>query len=162
MQQALSDQEVLLGRFNAALELIKQTEFVDGNNIAAIGYCFGGGVVLNVARAGTDIKSVVSFHGSLATKTPAQKDHVKAQVIVFHGGNDAFIPAEQVDAFEQEMTAANVDYDLIVYAGADHSFTNPAADQVGEQYSMPISYDEQADLDSWAQMQMHFKEIFSQ
>ena len=162
MQQAISDQESLQKRFKAALDLVKQNEFVDSDNIAAIGYCFGGGVVLNMARSGADLKSVVSFHGSLATKTPVQQGQVKAKVVVFHGGNDAFIPAEQVEAFEQEMTAANVDYDLIVYDGADHSFTNPAADQIGERHSMPVGYDEEADLDSWQKMQGYFAQIFMQ
>ena len=160
MQQALSDQKVLFDRFQAALEFIKQHEMVDDNYIVAIGYCFGGGVVLNMARAGVNIRGVVSFHGSLATKTPAQKDQVTAKVVVFHGANDAFISMEQVAAFEQEMKAANVDYDLVVYEAAEHSFTNPAADEIAEQHSMPVSYDEQADQNSWEQMQEFFLEMF--
>lgn len=160
MQQALSDQAVLTDRFHAALEFIKQQKMVDDNNIVAIGYCFGGGVVLNMARAGVDLRGVVSFHGSLATKTPAQKDQVTAKVVVFHGANDAFIPMEQVNAFEQEMHAANVDYNLVVYEGAEHSFTNPGADEIAEQYSMAVGYDEQADQKSWEQMQEFFSEMF--
>ena len=161
MQEALANQDVLQKRFNAAIELVKQQKYVDEKNIAAIGYCFGGGVVLNMARAGTDLKGVVSFHGSLSTKTPAEEGEVKAKIIVFHGGNDAFIPDKQVKAFEQEMTAAKVDYELIVYEGVEHSFTNPEADQFAEKFSMPLSYDEEADLHSWEQMQEYLLEMFS-
>lgn len=160
MQEALSNQELLHERFNAAVALVKKQENVDASNIAAIGYCFGGGVVLNMARAGTDLKGVISFHGSLATKTPAKAGEVTAKVVVFHGGNDVFIPAEQVQTFEQEMKDAKVDYELIVYEGAEHSFTNPAADQVAEQHSMPLGYDEEADLHSWERMQEYLIEMF--
>ena len=161
MQEALANQDTLHKRFNAAITLLQQQENVDAKNIAAIGYCFGGGVVLNMARAGTDLKGVVSFHGSLSTKTPAEAGNVRAKVVVFHGSNDAFIPEEQVKAFEQEMTAAKVDYELIVYEGVEHSFTNPEADRFAEQYSMPLSYDEEADQHSWEQMQKYLAEMFS-
>lgn len=161
MQEATSNPQILLARFNAALDLLRQQEYIDVENIAAIGYCFGGAVVLNMARAGSDIKAVVSFHGSLATQTPAIKDTVKAKVLVLHGGNDALVPADQVQAFEEEMQAANVDYELVTYEGVDHSFTNPAADEIGEKYSLPISYDQQADDDSWQRMQALFKQVFN-
>ena len=160
MQEATRDSQVLTDRFNAALELLKQQEYIDPDRIAAIGYCFGGAVVLNMARAGTELKGVVSFHGSLATKNPAVKDKVKAKVLVLHGGNDALVPAEQVQAFEEEMQAANVDYELVIYEGVDHSFTNPAADEIGEKHSMPISYDQEADEDSWQRMKNLLIEIF--
>ncbi len=162
MQEAMSNQEVLHDRFHAAVKLVKQQDNVDANNIAAIGYCFGGGVVLNMARAGADLKGVVSFHGSLSTKTPAKQGEVTAKVVVFHGEADAFIPAEQVQAFEEEMKAAKADYELIVYEGVEHSFTNPAADQFAELYSMPLSYDEEADKNSWELMQKYLQEMFSQ
>lgn len=161
MQEALSNQALLRERFNAAVALVKQQENVDKNNIAAIGYCFGGGVVLNMARAGTDLKGVVSFHGSLSTNTPAKKGEVVAKVVVFHGDADAFIPQEQVQAFEEEMKAAGVDYELIVYEGVEHSFTNPAADKFAELHSMPVSYDEEADMHSWKLMQQYLLEMFS-
>ena len=162
MQEATSNQELLHQRFSAAVEVVKQQQHVDAENIAAIGYCFGGGVVLNMARAGTDLNGVVSFHGSLATNTPAKAGEVIAKVVVFHGDNDAFIPAEQVQVFEQEMQAAKVDYELIVYEGVEHSFTNPAADRFAELYSMPVSYDEEADQQSWELMQKYLREMFAQ
>ena len=161
MQEATRNPEVLMNRFNAALHLLKQQDHIDPDRIAAIGYCFGGAVVLNMARAGSELKGVVSFHGSLASQNPAIKDAVKAKVLVLHGGNDALVPADQVEAFEREMQAANVDYELITYEGVDHSFTNPAADEVGEKHSMPISYDQQADEDSWQRMKDFLIGIFN-
>ena len=149
MQQAVSNQEALMQRFQAALDIVQQQTQVDPQSIAAIGYCFGGAVVLNMARAGMDLDGVVSFHGSLASKQAAQLGQVKAKVVVFHGANDAFIPMEQVQSFEKEMQAANVDYELIIYDGVEHSFTNPAADEFAEKYSMSVGYDEEADQDSW-------------
>ena len=161
MQEATSNPKVLLDRFQGALDLLKQQEHIDPNNIAAIGYCFGGAVVLNMARSGSDIKAVVSFHGALATQNPAVKDTVKAKVLVLHGGNDAMVPEDQVKKFEQEMQAANVDYQLVTYDGVDHSFTNPAADEIGEKYSLPVSYDQEADEDSWQRMIDFFKGVFN-
>ena len=161
MQEALSNQELLRERFDAAVALVKQQKNVDKNNIAAIGYCFGGGVVLNMARAGADLKGVVSFHGSLKTDAPAKQGQVTAKVVVFHGDADVFIPPEQVQAFEEEMNAANVDYELVVYEGVEHSFTNPAADQFAELHNMPLSYDEEADKHSWALMQEYLVEMFT-
>ena len=161
MLEALNDHSVLKHRFQSALEYVSQQENVDANNIAAIGYCFGGGVVLNMARAGVDLKGVVSFHGSLATKTPATKDGVVAEVLVFHGGNDAFIPEEQLDAFRDEMDAANANYQVVVFEGVDHSFTNPDADTFAEKYSMPLSYDEEADQESWAGMEKFLARVLA-
>lgn len=162
MQEATSNAETIQKRFNAAVAMVKQQENVDTENIAAIGYCFGGAVVLNMARAGADLKGVFSFHGSLSTKTPAEKGAVSAKVVVFHGDNDAFIPEEHVRVFEQEMRAAKVDYELIVYKGAEHSFTNPGADLFAERHSMPVGYDEEADQHSWQRMQEYLQEIFIQ
>lgn len=161
MQEATSNQQALQERFYAAMEYVKDHANIDESKIVAIGYCFGGGVVLNLARAGADLKAVVSFHGSLSTNSPAKQGEVTARVIVFHGGNDAFIPQEQVEKFEDEMQAAGVDYELIVYEGVDHSFTNPDADDFAERYSMPLSYDEEADFDSWGKMEKYLQEMFS-
>ncbi|MEM8843841.1 MAG: dienelactone hydrolase family protein [Pseudomonadota bacterium] len=161
MQEATRDPKILIDRFNAALDLLKQQNHIDPDNIAAIGYCFGGAVVLNMARAGSEIQAVVSFHGALATQNPAVKDEVKAKVLVLHGGNDALVPEDQVEAFEKEMKAANVDYELVTYDGVDHSFTNPGADEIGEKYSLPVSYDKEADENSWQHMKDFLKEVFS-
>lgn len=147
-------------RFMAALERLKNHPMTDPGKIAAIGYCFGGGTVLHMARYGLDLDGVVSFHGSLATETPAQPGQVKARVLVCNGADDSMVTAQQIDAFEQEMIAADVDYRLMNYEGATHSFTNPGADALGVKFGMPIAYNAAADQKSWQDMQDFFKEIF--
>src|SRR5690606_21496989 len=122
---------------------------VDKSRIAAIGYCFGGLVVLQAARAGEDLRGVVSFHGILQTGTPAQPGQVKAKLLVLTGDADPFVPAEQVQAFEQEMKAAGVDYELVTYPGGKHGFTNPAATERGKKFNLPLEYDADLDRRSW-------------
>jgi dienelactone hydrolase len=129
--------------------VLKQQPSVNPDQLAAIGYCFGGAVVLEMARAGLDLDGVASFHGSLTTDNPAQPGRVKARIIVFNGADDPMIPAEQVAAFRQEMTAAGVDFQLINYPGAKHSFTNPRADEYGKKFEIPLAYNAQADQQSW-------------
>ncbi len=136
-------------RFDAALDLLKQEKTVDPDNIAAVGYCFGGSVALNMARAGEPLKAVLSFHGGLGTDHPAQPGMVKARIASFSGEADPFIPAAQVAAFRQEMARAGVNYEVKTYPGAKHAFTNPEADQYGEQFNLPLAYNEAADKDSW-------------
>ncbi len=122
--EATKDAAVVAARFNAALDLLKRDPHVDPARIAAIGYCFGGGVVLNMARSGADVADVVSFHGSLGTKTPADPGKVKARVLVLAGGADPFVPPEQVEAFRKEMQAAGARFEVVMYPGAKHGFTN--------------------------------------
>jgi dienelactone hydrolase len=148
-------------RFVAALDLLKKHQTVDSSRIAAIGYCFGGAVVLQMARAGLDLKGVASFHGNYATQTPAQPGKVKAAVLVCHGADDQFSTAEQVAALKKEMADAKVDFQFIAYEGAKHSFTNPEADEYAKKFSMPIAYNKMADEKSWADMQQFFKRIFA-
>jgi dienelactone hydrolase len=148
-------------RFDAALETLKGQPNVETEKIAAIGYCFGGGILLNMARMGTDIDGVVSFHGSLATGSPATKGDIKTRVRVFNGADDPFVKAEQIAAFKQEMEAAGVDYRFVNYPGAVHSFTNPGADAFGKKFNLPLAYNAEADRDSWQQTQAFFKEIFA-
>lgn len=149
-------------RFDAAVETLKQQDTVDADNIAAIGYCFGGGILLNMARLGTDIDGVVSYHGSLATSSPAEKGDIKTRIRVFNGADDPFVKPEQIEAFKQEMDNAGVDYRFVNYPGAMHSFTNPDADAFGKKFNLPLAYDEEADNDSWQQTQVFFKEIFAE
>jgi dienelactone hydrolase len=147
-------------RFTAAMEALRQHPTVDGERIAAIGYCFGGSVVLEMARAGLDLDAVASFHGSLETSNPAQSGMVKARVLVANGADDPMIPAEQVAAFRQEMEAAGVDYRLLNYPGAKHSFTNPRADLYGEKFNLPLAYDAEADRQSWQALLEFLAETF--
>lgn len=161
MTAVVSQPEQAVKRFDAATELLKQQSVVRDDSIAAIGYCFGGAVVLNMARAGKDLKGVVSFHGSLGTQSPAQPGDITAKIQVYNGADDPFVPAEQVEGFKKEMDAADVDYKLVNFAGAQHSFTNPGADKVAEQFGMPLAYDQSADETSWTGMQEFFEAIFA-
>ena len=159
-QEVFENIEGGMARFNAALELIKDHPTTDPEKIAAIGYCFGGGVVLHMARSGADLDGVVSFHGSFATETPAQEGDVIAAVLVCHGADDSFVPAEQVEGIKNEMEAAKVDFTFKAYPGAVHSFTNPDADAFGEKFELPLAYNEAADSQSWEAMQAFFSRIF--
>lgn len=154
--------DVMRARFNAALKVLKAERTVDANHIAAIGYCFGGGVVLNMARAGADLDAVVSFHGELAPwAKPAQKGEVKAKVLVFNGGADPFTTTQQIADFRHEMQNANVDYTFVNYPGVKHSFTNPDADAMGKANNLPLAYDAHADRDSWEKMQGFLRRAFA-
>ena len=137
-------------RFEAALAQLKQEKTVDPDNVGAIGYCFGGGVVLNMARMGEPLKVVESFHGGLATKHPAETGKVKARVASYTGEADSMIPADQVAAFRKEMAGAGVSTEIVTYPGALHAFSNPDADQYAKQFKLPIAYDAKADQDSWS------------
>ena len=147
------DMDTAEKRFRAAQSLLAGQPDVDGGKIAAIGYCFGGGMVLEMARRGLDLDGVVSFHGSLPTQTPAKPGGVKAKVLVLNGAADPFIKPEQIEAFKKEMQAAGVDYTFINYPNAVHAFTNPAATANGKKFNLPLAYDEAADKQSWAEMQ---------
>jgi dienelactone hydrolase len=147
-------------RFMAAMDFLKQQASVDPTRLAAIGYCMGGGVVLNMARQGVDLKGVASFHGSLTAVKPAQPGSVKANVLVLHGADDKFISPEQIEAFKQEMKSAGVDFRFISYPGAVHTFTNPEADELGKKYNMPIAYNAQADKKSWDELKKFLNTIF--
>ncbi len=147
-------------RFLAAQEFLKMQPTVDPVNIAASGYCFGGGVVLNMARQGADLKGVASFHGSLAAVQPAEPGAIKAKIRVYHGSADKFTTPEGIEAFKKEMTDARADFKFISYPGAVHSFTNPDATKLGLKYKLPLAYNAKADKQSWADMTMFLKEIF--
>ncbi len=150
--------ETLRGRGRAALAALADLPQVDTSRMAAIGFCFGGSVVLELARDGADLKAAVSFHGVLTTRTPAVPGRVKASVLVLTGADDPLAPPEQVAAFEAEMRAAEVrDWQVISYGNTLHGFTNPAAD--GSMLRTAL-YSAQADRRSWASMQSLFDEVF--
>ncbi len=161
MMQVLNNMETGVNRFNAARSFLEQHATTDASNTAAIGYCFGGGIVLHMARLGANLKGVASFHGSLATQTPAQPGRVIAKVLVAHGADDPFVSAEEVETFRQEMTDAGVDIKFITYPGAVHSFTNPAATGLGEKFELPLAYNEAADQQSWAELDTFLQEVFA-
>lgn len=150
---------LMKARFEAAMQLLQKQRNVDGARLAAIGYCFGGGVVLNMAREGAALKAVASFHGGLATDTPAQAGKVKARLRVFTGADDKMIPSAQVEGFRQEMESAGVDHKVVVYPGALHAFTNPDANEYAKKFNMPIAYNAAADRDSWMQLQAFLADV---
>jgi dienelactone hydrolase len=146
-------------RIDAAIAKIKSYAQTDAGNVAAVGYCFGGGVLLNVVRLGTDLKGVVSFHGSLIG-TAANKDLLKAKILVCHGGADPFVPKADADKFKKQMDSIGAVYTFKEYAGATHAFTNPNATAMGEKFKIPIAYNAAADTASWKDMKEFFNGLF--
>ena len=163
MQAALKDSSVASARFQAGLDLLRQQPQTDPRKLAAIGYCCGGAVVLNAARQGVPLAGVVSFHGALATQTPATPGAVKAKILVEHGALDSMVTADNVAAFKTEMDKAGADYRFVSLEGAKHGFSNPDADRLGhgEHGGPDIGYNKAADVKSWADMQAFLKKIFS-
>lgn len=147
-------------RFMAAYKVLQQQDNVAKDKISAIGYCFGGGIVLEMARRGVDLDGVVSFHGSLGTNTPAKEGKVKAKVLVLNGAADPFTKAESIEALKKEMKAAKVDFKFVNYPGAKHAFTNPGADKFGAKFKIPLAYQAKADKESWNEMKTFFKKLY--
>lgn len=142
----------------AGLDVLKKQENVDSNRLAAIGYCFGGSTVLQLAYAGAPLRGVVTFHGALSPATDEQASKLKTSILVCHGAADTFIPEQQVLAFRAPLEKAGADWQMIYYAGAKHSFTSPEADK----RNMPgIAYDQKADERSWKHMQDFFGEVLA-
>jgi dienelactone hydrolase len=152
--------EVTKARFLAGLEFLRAQPQTDPSRIAAIGYCMGGGVVLNMARAGLELRGVASFHGSLNAVVTAAPGGIKAKIIVFHGADDSFVPAEAVAAFKQEMADAKADLKFIAYPGVVHSFTNPDADEYAKKFQMPLAYNAEADRLSWEELRGFLTDVF--
>ncbi|MGA2254873.1 MAG: dienelactone hydrolase family protein [Thermoguttaceae bacterium] len=149
--------KLMRDRVRAGLDVLRRESLCDPRRVAAIGYCFGGTCVLELARSGADVAGVVSFHGGLATSNPADAKNIRGKVLVLHGGDDPHVPLKDVEAFEEEMRAAGVDWQLVVYGGAVHAFTNPAA---GNDKSRGAAYNAAADRRSWEAMKAFFAEIF--
>lgn len=160
--EVMSDMPMAKARFEAALDVLRKEPTVDASHLAAIGYCFGGGVVLAMARSGLDLAGVASFHGMLATNHPAGPGDIKTPILVMTGAEDPFVPPDQVASFRKEMDKARADYKVIVYPGAKHSFTNPGADKYGKEFNLPLQYNQAADEASWKEMQAFFHRIFKQ
>jgi dienelactone hydrolase len=146
-------------RLDAAINKIKEFKQADTDKIAAIGYCFGGSVVLNSTKLGADLKGVVSFHGGLAG-VPVNKELLKAKILICHGAADKFVPEKDIVNFKHELDSIGADYTFISYADATHAFTNPDATKTGKQFNMPIEYNEAADKASWKDMKEFLASIF--
>jgi dienelactone hydrolase len=152
-----NDRPLMRGRVRAALDVLRQQSQVDPQQIGAIGFCFGGTTVLELARSGANVNAVVSFHGGLQTPTPAEPGTVKAKILVLHGSDDPFVPPEEVDAFIKEMKHAKTDWELVAYGNTVHSFTNRSA---GTDNSKGAAFNEQADRRSFLAMKNFFDEVF--
>jgi dienelactone hydrolase len=152
-----ADLDLLRGRVNAGLAALKAQPGVDARRLGAIGFCFGGLCVLELARSGADVAGVVSFHGILRTDRPAKPGDIQGRVLACHGSADPFVPPEEVAGFQQELTEAGVDWHLLVNGGAGHGFTNPAATNLG----VPgVAYDANAERRSFAAMRDFFDALF--
>jgi dienelactone hydrolase len=149
MNSVLGNMKAGEARFTAAYDLLASRAEVDGSRIAAIGYCFGGAVVLHAARIGTPLRGVVSFHGALGSFHKPAPGSVKAKVLVCHGAADKLVSQDEVAAFKQEMDDAKADYRFVAYPNALHGFTNTEATENGRRYGIPLAYDAEADRRSW-------------
>ena len=151
------DRALYRKRVNAGLKALSKQAGVDPKNLAAIGYCFGGTGVLELARSGANVKGIVSFHGGLDSPTPADGKNIKAKVLILHGADDPYVPKKDIAALEDELKAAKVDYQFTFYSGAVHAFTQPEA---GNDNSKGAAYNESADKRSWIAMTNFLDEIF--
>lgn len=151
------NRQLMRDRARAGLAVLQNNSLTDAERIAAIGYCFGGGVVLELARSGAPVTGVVSFHGNLDTPNREDAKNIKGKVLILHGALDPLVPQPQVAAFAREMIDANVDWQFVFYGDAVHSFTNPEA---GNDPSKGIAYNKQADQRSFIAMRQFFNEIF--
>lgn len=150
------DVPLMRNRMARAMRELQEFEKVDVKKIAAMGYCFGGGCSLELARAGAPILGAISFHGNLNTPDPSSAERIRGKVLVFHGNDDPYVPRTQVLQFFDEMRSAQVDYQFIAFGNAVHSFTNPKADSEGARYHKPSA------KRSWAMMKLFFEEIFAE
>jgi dienelactone hydrolase len=151
-----SDRALLRARVNAALDMLEKNEFMDTKRVAAIGYCFGGTTVIELARGGAELNGVVSFHGGLDSPVPADGKNIKCKVLVLAGADDPFQKPEDLTAFESEMRDSKVDWQIVFYGGAVHAFTQPNPGFV----NAGAKYNEKADKRSWEAMKQFFAEIF--
>jgi len=154
-----TDPNLAKSRIDAALNKLKTYPVADINNMAAIGYCFGGNCVLNAAKLGADLKGVVSFHGGLGG-APANKQLLKARILVCNGAADKFVSEQSISDFKHGLDSIGADYTFKSYANATHAFTNPASTENGKKFNMPIEYNEAADKASWNDMKVFFASLF--
>lgn len=160
MMEVVNNAQIAQERFLKAKDILQDHAASDPEKVAAIGYCFGGAVVLSMARAGVDLDGVVSFHGALGGLAPINKEDISAEFLVLNGGDDPFVTDEQEVEFKKSMDEAGVTYEFINYPGVVHAFTNPEATAKGEAYGLPLKYDQAADQDSWQRMQNFLQSLF--
>jgi dienelactone hydrolase len=157
----MNNPKMMEARFNAAREQLAKQPTVDPTRIGAVGYCFGGAVVINMARAGADLAGVVGFHASLGLNTPAPAvGTVKAKVLILNGADDPFVKKEEYATLEKELDAAKADYRVIEYPGAVHAFTNPEATALGKKFNLPLRYDAKANKEAEEEASTFFAKVF--
>ncbi|MCX2681372.1 dienelactone hydrolase family protein [Galbibacter sp. EGI 63066] len=151
--------DVAKARFDAALEALKNNPHVDPDKIAAIGYCFGGSVVLTMADMGVDLDAVAAFHSGVQLPVMPTKD-IKAKILVCNGAADPFVSEESIINYTKAMDSVGADYEYIAYEDAVHAFTSKAADSLGKKFDLPLAYNQDADEKSWAELQKLLNEVF--
>ncbi|HXU91888.1 MAG TPA: dienelactone hydrolase family protein [Methylomirabilota bacterium] len=157
----MKDSQTMQARFNAARAQLAKHPSVDATRIGAVGYCFGGAVVLNMARLGADLAGVAGFHASLGLNTPAPAPGtVKAKILILNGAEDPFVKKEQYATLKSQLDAAKADYRVIEYPGAVHAFTNPEATELGKKFNLPLRYDAKVDQEAKAAASKFFADVF--
>lgn len=162
MEEATGDIEAVQARFMAAMDLLREHSTVDDDRIAAQGYCFGGAVVLNMARLGVDLDGVVSYHGALGSPITAEPGDITAPIQAYTGGADQMVPADQVGTFVTSMQQAQADVSVTSFPGVLHSFMNPGADAIAKEHGMPVGYDQEAAERAWEGTMAFYQRIFSE
>ena len=160
MNGVLDDMDTGTAALRAGYDLLLAQAGVDAERTAAIGYCFGGAMVLQMARIGLALSAVASFHGALGSFHTAAPGGIRAKILVSHGADDSMVTMDDLEGFKQEMDAAQADYEVLLLEGAKHGFSNPQADVNGEKYGIDLGYQQQADEQSWAAMQALFAHVF--
>ena len=159
----MKNPQAMESRFNAAREQLAKQATVDPRRIAAVGYCFGGAVVLNMARTGADLAGVVGFHASLGLNTPAPAPGtVKAKILILNGADDPFVKKEEYATFKGDLDAAKADYRVIEYPGAVHAFTNPEATALGRKFNLPLRYDAKVSKEAEEEASKFFADVFKE
>lgn len=159
-KSVMSNFDEAKNRFREAMKTLKENPNVDAEQIAVIGYCFGGSVALSMANTGMDLDAVAAFHSGLQLPVDPKQDSVKAKILICNGADDPFVPQEQVDAYKAKMDEAGANYEYIAYDGVVHAYTNPNATKLGEKFDMPLKYDEEADKKSWEELKVLLRSTF--
>lgn len=158
--QVMSNMDEAKARFMKALETLKNHPSVNPEKIAAIGYCFGGSVVLTMANAGIDLDAVAAFHSGVNLPIKPNHETLKTKILVCNGADDPFITPESVEEFKAEMDSVGADYKYVAYENAVHAFTSKGADELGKKFDLPLAYNENADNASWLELQTLLNSVF--